>query len=301
MSTTTQTIAGAKTFSTSVISPIHSTGSANPATTGIFRLSNNESVSWRNAANSGHVSITVDGSDIVQIGSNTVLTGTGKATAFITATANPATIGVLRLANTEGVSWRNAANGADISLILNSSNVFTLGGPLSVTGGITASTTLTATTSLLLNGSSSGTLTTSVPASVTSYTLTYPSAQGANNQYLTNNGSGTLSWVYNILHGTTGALRVIAAKITNNGTAAIAAQSGGLVSVQRNAAGEVQIVYTGFSVAPYVIAIPIASSFFANIKTGSDPTTTTTSILTSSDAGSNVDKDFMVFIIGTSS
>ena len=48
--------------------------------------------------------------------------------------------------------------------------------------------------SLAMDGSSSGTLTMTVPAVVTSHTLTWPSAQGGANEVLTNNGSGALSW-----------------------------------------------------------------------------------------------------------
>lgn len=42
--------------------------------------------------------------------------------------AIPATAGVVRLANLESVSWRNAANSADLSLAVNASNVLQFGG-----------------------------------------------------------------------------------------------------------------------------------------------------------------------------
>lgn len=51
------------------------------------------------------------------------------------------------------------------------------------------------TKQLLLNGSTSGTLTHVPAATTTSHTLTWPSTQGAANTLLANNGSGTLSWV----------------------------------------------------------------------------------------------------------
>lgn len=54
--------------------------------------------------------------------------------------------------------------------------------------------TVAARTSLLLSGATSGALTVSVPATVTSYAVTWPSAQGAAGTALTNNGSGALSW-----------------------------------------------------------------------------------------------------------
>ncbi len=49
-------------------------------------------------------------------------------------------------------------------------------------------------TDLLMSGDTSGTITHSVPATVTSHTLTWPSAQGSADQVLTNDGSGNLSW-----------------------------------------------------------------------------------------------------------
>jgi hypothetical protein len=51
-----------------------------------------------------------------------------------------------------------------------------------------------ATGFLKLTGTTAGTLTLTVPASLTTHTLTLPSAQGATSSVLTNNGSGTLSW-----------------------------------------------------------------------------------------------------------
>jgi hypothetical protein len=51
------------------------------------------------------------------------------------------------------------------------------------------------TPQLLLSGSVSGTLTQLPAATTTSYSVTWPSAQGAANTVLSNNGSGALSWV----------------------------------------------------------------------------------------------------------
>lgn len=55
-------------------------------------------------------------------------------------TANIATAGFLRLANADVISWRNAANGANLDLGVNSSNELTFGGvPLLLTpGGVLA-------------------------------------------------------------------------------------------------------------------------------------------------------------------
>jgi hypothetical protein len=58
----------------------------------------------------------------------------------------------------------------------------------------TSSLALKTGLSLSMTGSTSGTLTHSVPTTVTSYGLTWPSTQGGSNTVLTNNGSGSLSW-----------------------------------------------------------------------------------------------------------
>lgn len=51
-----------------------------------------------------------------------------KSAYFKTRTANPATAGILRLANNEGIQWRNAANGANLTLLVNASNQLTYEG-----------------------------------------------------------------------------------------------------------------------------------------------------------------------------
>lgn len=51
-----------------------------------------------------------------------------KAPYFKSRTANPAAAGILRLANNEGVAWRNAANSADKLLKVNASNVLEFDG-----------------------------------------------------------------------------------------------------------------------------------------------------------------------------
>lgn len=56
-------IAGAKTFSTSLTSPIFSSSTSNPAAAGIFRLANLDTISWRNAANNGDRTISLNASN----------------------------------------------------------------------------------------------------------------------------------------------------------------------------------------------------------------------------------------------
>lgn len=118
----TQTINGAKTFATSVISSNFQSGSVNPASSGILRLANLDNISWRNAANSGNVSITVDANDDVAINNLKLL-------------------------------------------------------------------------QLKLNGSTSGSLIIQAAAITTNYSLIMPATQGSVNSFLNNDGSGNLTWV----------------------------------------------------------------------------------------------------------
>lgn len=54
---------------------------------------------------------------------------------FTSRSANAATAGVLRLANAESISWRNAANGANVSVSLNASNQFAIGADVLLPAG----------------------------------------------------------------------------------------------------------------------------------------------------------------------
>jgi len=79
----------------------------NPSATGYIRLPNSQAIAWRNAANSGDITITTNSSDnIVLDTSRTTLFGT-----FSTTSANPSTVGFIRFGNSQiGVAWRNSAN-----------------------------------------------------------------------------------------------------------------------------------------------------------------------------------------------
>jgi fibronectin-binding autotransporter adhesin len=82
------------------------------------------------------------------------------------------------------------------ALSITNAQVATFANTLAVAGAsIAVGTSGTVGGSLLLSGSTSGAFTQNVPAAVTSYSITWPSAQAsAANQVLTNNGSGALSW-----------------------------------------------------------------------------------------------------------
>jgi hypothetical protein len=66
VNTTTQSFAGIKTFNTGTVSPSFSSSTANTASTGVFRLANNEAIRWRNAANSANLALAVNTSNQLQ-------------------------------------------------------------------------------------------------------------------------------------------------------------------------------------------------------------------------------------------
>lgn len=73
---------------------------------------------------------------------------------------------------------------------------------------LTIGTAGTATGSLLLKGTTSGTVTVKVADAAGTYTLTLPTDDGGANQVLSTNGSGVLSWVDNGTGGTPTAITV---------------------------------------------------------------------------------------------
>lgn len=69
VSTTIQTLAGAKTFSTSAISPIFQSSSSNVAASGILRLANGDGIGFRNAGNTADFLFRPDADGILQYNS----------------------------------------------------------------------------------------------------------------------------------------------------------------------------------------------------------------------------------------
>lgn len=120
-----------------------------------------------------------------------------SASAFSSKGTHPATQGIFRLANTETIAWRNAANSSEKVMSLNASDNFTLNSALDMQGNA-----LDEVSTLQFSGSISGNLVHQAAATTTSHTLTWPSTQGASNSVLQNNGSGTLSWGTNIATAT---------------------------------------------------------------------------------------------------
>jgi len=94
-----------------ITSPVLTSSSANSAGSGTLRLAAGDAIEWRNNANTNDVGLTKNTNDSLNYG------GTGIQTAaFISTSTNPATTGVLRLASSDAISWRNVANNNEFFL-----------------------------------------------------------------------------------------------------------------------------------------------------------------------------------------
>lgn len=179
----TETITGAKTFSTNVTvtGPSVSIGT-NPATVGALRLANAATLYWRDSTNATNAAFiqgaSVGGYMILasQNGIDLQHNGTSGLQVFNSYTsvmsgvllvgATPATTGAIRLPNNQSISWRNAANsGNGATLSLSNADTFNIigsgaiafnaqgGGPL-----VIGSSTLFLTDAVNMNiGSTAGT------------------------------------------------------------------------------------------------------------------------------------------------
>lgn len=103
-------LAFSQSFTGAFLGSQFTTTSASPAIGGILRLSTGDSINWRNNASSADVTLSKDSFD------NLVWQNGLKAAYFVTQSANPAATFQYRLASTDGISWRNSANSADIAL-----------------------------------------------------------------------------------------------------------------------------------------------------------------------------------------
>lgn len=134
-------------------------GTANIATAGSVRLSNNTSIGWRNAANTSNHTLALNTSDNFTLSAPLTVTGSISSTTSLTATTavtagtafigpgTAASAGSIRLANNTDIAWRNAANSANVSFTVNTSNQFDFGANALLSqngfqhGGVNASAT----------------------------------------------------------------------------------------------------------------------------------------------------------------
>lgn len=101
VSTTTQTFAGAKTFSSALVSTVStttailSTSESNPSSSGFIRLANNgNGIAWRNAANSGNIFLNINASNQLTYNGGAVFNSGGVllAAAFPALTGDVTTV-----------------------------------------------------------------------------------------------------------------------------------------------------------------------------------------------------------------
>lgn len=112
---------------------------ATPAASGSARFSNNTAVAWRNAANTADVTLKVNASDNFEFdnhlkpagdnGFDIGGAGTQRWRTIFLGTSvevgtNPASAGAVRLANNQGVIWRNSANSGNVTFKVNASDNF---------------------------------------------------------------------------------------------------------------------------------------------------------------------------------
>ncbi len=124
---------------------------SNPATTGVIRLGNNERITARNSGNTADIPILyVDTSSDTYInagsgellalsvnGSAQVAFSAGQAAwtadVFSTYGSNTSSTGTLRFGNAATLGWRNAANSANFTLTVNSSDILESTAPIQFT------------------------------------------------------------------------------------------------------------------------------------------------------------------------
>jgi hypothetical protein len=92
-------------------------------------------------------------------------------------TATPATAGVVRLAKTDAVEWRNNANGANLSLSIDGSDNLLWNGDIIATSASSPVLSITGTANQVIASSATGNVTLSLPQSIaTTSTPTFASA-----------------------------------------------------------------------------------------------------------------------------
>lgn len=122
--------------------------------------------------------------------------GTGAVTSsvstaspiFQTSSSSPADAGVLRLAFGDKIEFRNQTDNGNHIFGIGSNDAFQMDASLSVGNNSVSAATLSAA------GTVSGAVNIQGGGTVTTYSLILPSAQGAANSYLKNDGSGNLSF-----------------------------------------------------------------------------------------------------------
>lgn len=169
---------------------------ANPASAGVVRLANTESVEWRNAANNANLALTVNASNQLTFNGNVIPTDTttitaksflyGDAAGLIASTSSP-TNGQLLIGSTGNIPVVAALAGTTHQVVVtNGAGTITLSTPQNIDTTSTptfANLTLSNTTNQIVLGTTNTvTLSSTAPASSRTYTI--PDAGGAANVVL---------------------------------------------------------------------------------------------------------------------
>jgi len=164
-----------------LLAKYYTSTTATPATAGSVRLAHADTIDWRNNNDNGNLALSVDSSDRLLYNGSIVQTGSGFVTS-ITGTAHQ----VIASAATGAVTLSLPQSIDTTSIPTFAAEILT--GTLSLTPP-------SGNPSISFNTTGGGVVTLSVPAAAsTTFPLTLPSAQGAANSFLKNDGTGLLSW-----------------------------------------------------------------------------------------------------------
>lgn len=116
-------------FSKQIATDSLTTNTANAATTGDINLASLDNIAWRNAANNADL-LLQKSQGAGALPADTLQWPNGISGAeFISATANPASAGVVRLAKSDAIEFRNNLNSGDVVAVsLNSDDTVNIGG-----------------------------------------------------------------------------------------------------------------------------------------------------------------------------
>ena len=111
--------------------------SNNPATAGVIRLANADTIQWRTFSNSSNVGLYQTGAAVGNLPSDCLsYNGNGICApaiiSFATTVSTQASTGALRLSNTDVINWRNITNSGNLGISVNNNNQFVID-PLATT------------------------------------------------------------------------------------------------------------------------------------------------------------------------
>lgn len=168
-------------------------GAASPATAGVLRLGNNESIGWRNFADSANKLLTVNSTDQLQYDGDTLLTSTGS----LTANRALQTDGSSTITSSTVLASELAFLSGATSNIQTQINTKAPSASPTLTGTVTVNgTEVIAAANELRFNNAANTFYVGFKGgnAVASTTFTLPLADGANRTVLTTDGAGNLSF-----------------------------------------------------------------------------------------------------------